>query len=110
MRDNDHVPLTDWCPVACVATPKSRPKRASLSQNRSERRAQKESDRTQSGQVKREPRYDYSAAVPMRYERSCREQKGWMLDEFCAATGYNRKYPIKLLRGPFPRVAPPMQG
>jgi hypothetical protein len=43
--------------------------------------------------------------------RTSREQKGWILDEFCAATGYNRKYPIKLLPGPFPRAAlPPGHG
>jgi hypothetical protein len=58
--------------------------------------------------VKRETRYDYAAAVAMRYQRSSREQKGWILDEFCAATGYNRKYAIKLLRGPFPRTALPV--
>ena len=63
-----------------------------LRKNLTERRA---------GQVKRETRYDYAAAVAMRYQRSGREQKGWILDEFCAATGYNRKYAIKLLRGPF---------
>src|SRR5918911_1027183 len=63
------------------------------------------------GQVKRETRYDYAAAVAMRYQRSGREQKGWILDEFCAATGYHRKYAIKLLRGPFPRAAlPPGHG
>jgi hypothetical protein len=61
--------------------------------------------------VKRETRYDYAAAVAMRYQRSSREQKGWILDEFCAATGYNRKYAVKLLRGPFPRAAlPPGHG
>ena len=61
--------------------------------------------------MKRETRYDYAAAVGMRYQRSGREQKGWILDEFCAATGYNRKYAIKLLRGPFPRAAlPPGHG
>jgi len=61
--------------------------------------------------VKRETRYDYAAAVAMRYQRSSREQKGWILDEFCAATGYNRKYAIKLLRGPVPRAAlPPGHG
>src|SRR5579859_5550071 len=60
-----------------------------LRKNLTERRA---------GQVKRETRYDYAAAVGMRYQRSGREQKGWILDEFCAATGYNRKYAIKLLR------------
>src|SRR5438552_17268095 len=59
------------------------------------------------GQVKRETRYEYAAAVAMRYQRSGREQKGWILYEFCAATGYNRKYAIKLLRGPFPRSALP---
>jgi hypothetical protein len=43
----------------------------------------------------------------MRYQRSSREQKGWILDEYCAATGYNRKYAIKLLCGPCPRAALP---
>jgi hypothetical protein len=60
------------------------------------------------GQVKRETRYDYAAAVGVRYQRSSREQKGWILDEFCAATGYNRKYAIKLLCGPLPRMALPV--
>ena len=58
--------------------------------------------------MKRETRYDYAAAVAARYQRSSREQKGWILDEFCAATGYNRKYAIKLLCGPLPRVALPV--
>jgi hypothetical protein len=58
--------------------------------------------------VKRETRYDYAAAVAARYQRSSREQKGWILDEFCAATGYNRKYAIKLLCGPLPRAALPV--
>ena len=67
--------------------------------------------------MKREARYDYAAAIATRYQRSSREHKGWTLDEFCTATGYNRKYAIKLLRGPFPRAAlpqghgrPPMYG
>ena len=61
--------------------------------------------------MKRETRYDYAAAVARRYQRSSRQQKGWILDEFCAATGYHRKYAIKLLRGPFPRAAlPPGHG
>src|SRR5690349_7358016 len=42
------------------------------------------------GQVKRETRYDYAAAVAVRYQRSSREQKGWILDEFCA---YDRVQP-----------------
>ncbi len=58
--------------------------------------------------MKRETRYDYAAAVAVRYQRSIRKQKGWILDQFCAATGYNRKYAIKLLRGPFPRIALPV--
>ena len=41
--------------------------------------------------MKRETRYDYAAAVAMRYQRSSREQKGWILDEFCAATGVQPK-------------------
>ena len=55
--------------------------------------------------MKRETRYDYGAAVAMRYQRTSRKREGWILDEFCAATGYYRKYAIKLLRGPFPRGA-----
>jgi hypothetical protein len=55
--------------------------------------------------VKRETRYDYATAVAMRYQRSSRQQKGWILDEFCAATGYNRKYAIRLLLGP---IRPPV--
>jgi hypothetical protein len=43
----------------------------------------------------------------MRYQRSGREHKGWILDEFCAATGYNRKYAIERLHGPFPLAALP---
>jgi hypothetical protein len=38
------------------------------------------------GQAKQETRYDYAAAVAMRYQRSSREQEGWTLDEFCAAS------------------------
>jgi hypothetical protein len=60
------------------------------------------------GQVKRETRYDCAAAVAARYQRSSREQKGWILDEICAATGYNRKYAITLQCGPLPRMGLPV--
>ena len=59
------------------------------------------------GRVKRATRYDHAAAVTIGYQQSSRQQKGWILDEFCAATGYNRKYAIEILCGPFPRAALP---
>jgi hypothetical protein len=42
--------------------------------------------------------------VAPRYVEGCRHQRQVILDEFVAATGYERKYAIRLLNGP---VRPP---
>jgi hypothetical protein len=38
--------------------------------------------------------------VAPRYVEGCRHQRHSILDEFVAATGYERKYAIRLLNGP----------
>ena len=43
--------------------------------------------------------------VAPRYVEGCRHQRRVILDEFVAATGYERKYAIRLLNGP---VRPPL--
>ena len=45
-------------------------------------------------------------AVRKRYGKSTREEKGAILDEFCATTGYHRKYAICLLNKPEGEPAP----
>lgn len=44
-------------------------------------------------------------ALYPRYRRASRRDKGRILDQFCVATGYHRKYAIRLLRRP-PRPRP----
>jgi transposase InsO family protein len=52
-------------------------------------------------------RWEYFRAVYARYRQADRRLKQTMLNEFCANTGYNRKYAIRLLNGPPPeRVEP----
>ncbi len=60
--------------------------------------------------MRRETRYDYAAAVAVRYRRASKAAKGRILDEFCAATGYSRKHAIHVLGGPFPRPLPARHG
>src|SRR5687768_3366464 len=43
-----------------------------------------------SGQVRQASRYEYARAISARYRRASKPEKGQMLDEFCAATGYAR--------------------
>ena len=55
-------------------------------------------------------RWEYLRAIYERYRKAGREGKQVILDEFCANTGYHRKYAIRLLNGPRPekrRPAPP---
>ncbi len=40
----------------------------------------------------------YLESIKGRYKKSTREQKQRILDEFCATTGYNRKYAIQALK------------
>ncbi len=55
-------------------------------------------------------RWEYFRAVYGRYRQAERREKQVILDEFCANTGYHRKYAIRLLNGPPPeRVRPPVR-
>ncbi len=47
---------------------------------------------------------DLLCAVYPRYRDAAREQRSGILDEFCAATGYHRKYAIALLNRPLEDV------
>src|SRR5271169_77451 len=47
-------------------------------------------------------RWEYLRAIYERYRLSGRESKNVILSEFCANTGYHRKYAIRLLHGPRP--------
>jgi hypothetical protein len=50
--------------------------------------------------VRRSSRYEYARAIAARYRRAGKREKGRILDEFCAATGYHRKYALGLLKRP----------
>ncbi len=54
--------------------------------------------------VKRESKQELAEAVRERYRRAGKQEKGRILDEFVAATGYHRKYAVGILR-PGPRAA-----
>ena len=43
---------------------------------------------------------EYLAAIYGRYRGATRTEKGRILDEFCAITGYHRKYALRRLNGP----------
>lgn len=47
-------------------------------------------------------RWEYLRAIYERYQTAERKSKKVILSEFCANTGYNRKYAIRLLNGPRP--------
>ena len=46
-----------------------------------------------------EARRELVTAVAERYQHSTSAEKGWILDEFVALTGYHRKHAIRLLNG-----------
>ena len=48
-------------------------------------------------------RWDYFKAIYRRYQMAGALQKSKILDEFCANTGYHRKYAIWKLNGPLPK-------
>ena len=55
--------------------------------------------------VRQQSKHELAAAVGARYGRAGRADQGRILDEFVAATGSDRKWAIRLLRGgPPPRV------
>ena len=47
-------------------------------------------------------RWEYLQAIYERYRKAGRKDKEVILNEFCANTGYHRKYAIRLLNGPRP--------
>ena len=47
-------------------------------------------------------RWEYLQAIYERYRKAGRREKKVILNEFCANTGYRRKYAIRLLNGPRP--------
>ncbi len=47
-------------------------------------------------------RWEYLRAIYERYRTAGRKAKHVILSEFCANTGYNRKYAVRLLNGPPP--------
>lgn len=51
---------------------------------------------------------EYAEAVHKRYKHASRSEKKVILDEFCATTGYHRKYAIILLKG-FKRFSKPVR-
>jgi hypothetical protein len=59
--------------------------------------------------VQRASRYEYARAVAGRYRRAGKRQKGRILDEFCAATGYTRKHALGLLQRPPPAAPAPVR-
>ena len=48
--------------------------------------------------VKRQSRHELAAALRARYLKATRQEKGRLLDEFVATTGYHRKWACRLLR------------
>ena len=57
--------------------------------------------------MSRRARWEVLKAVYPRYRGATRTDRGRMLDEFCATTGYQRKYALRLLNGPPPGVERP---
>jgi transposase InsO family protein len=49
-------------------------------------------------------RWEYLRAIYERYRKAGRREKKVILNEFCANSGYNRKYAIRLLNGPRPEM------
>jgi hypothetical protein len=54
------------------------------------------------GAVQQASRFDLARALAPRYGRATKREKGQILDEFCAVTGYTRKHALVVLRCPPP--------
>jgi hypothetical protein len=52
-------------------------------------------------------RWELWKATPAHYRSAPRASKGRILDEFCRATGYHRKYALRLFNGAPPGVVRP---
>jgi hypothetical protein len=59
------------------------------------------------GIVSARAKREYVQAIYERYRQARRADKGRILDEFCAVTGYHRKAAIRVLTGPAPGAARP---
>jgi hypothetical protein len=57
--------------------------------------------------VRQRSKHELAEAWRARYLRASRPEKGWILDEFVATTGFSRKWAVELLRGGPP---PPRKG
>ena len=51
------------------------------------------------GRLGHKGRREYLQAIYERYQKAERESRNVILSEFCANTGYHRKYAIRLLNG-----------
>jgi hypothetical protein len=60
------------------------------------------------GEVQRASRHDLVRALAPRYAHAGKGEKGQVLDQVCAVTGYTRKYALMLLKHP-PPEAPPVK-
>ena len=56
--------------------------------------------------VSRASRMEYLRTIYERYQQASRQERHLMLNEFCKVTRYHRKYALRLLNGPLPRVRP----
>lgn len=60
--------------------------------------------------MSKQSRRDLLAAVAPRYREASKRERGRILDEFVASTGYHRKYAIHLLTHPLRTTAAPRKG
>lgn len=54
-------------------------------------------------------KWEYFRAIYQRYRKASVSAKTQILEEFCQVCGYNRKYAIAKLNGPFPQLKTPAQ-
>src|SRR5262245_47462915 len=52
-------------------------------------------------------KWEYFRAIYLRYRKASMAEKTQILEEFCEVCGYNRKYAIAKLNGPFPAPKTP---
>ncbi len=55
--------------------------------------------------MSREAIREYFKSIHIHYQKASKELKQLILNEFCATTGYNRKYAIRKLNGPLGKEA-----
>jgi hypothetical protein len=57
--------------------------------------------------MSRQSKWEYLRKIYHRYAKASSRSKQSILDEFCLNCGYHRKYAIRLLNGPAPKLSPP---